>query len=306
MPYSYQAAGLGRGANPYFLQQSSQISAVRPATQGYPSFPVAAAGAPYSYPSYSVGSMVGIKPASEAYPVMPAHYVTHQPSFVPRGPPAAPQQGFGGQPRFMGKGRAKGGWQSGPQAKVNAANALPLGKERTWNSTPENSSEGDPKKPSSPVHRPVQVIGRGRALTLPAWAQKSEAPPGRKESTDHHRENPHEGRRDNGAHRTARDPTPVRSTPSRPETVVTEKSQPSAGVSHRSADVSYRSREKSYRTDERPSRRESRSRSRDRYRRRDSSPRRHDRLDDDRRHGESRSTRRRSRSRDYSRRRERY
>ena len=142
---------------------------LRPAAQAYPPIPTGG----YPYP----GAIPGVKPAAEAYPMISvSRNLGYQPSFVPR--PGSFQQTAGYQPYGKGgKGKGRGYGKGGSTA--NAANAIPLGRERTWGSGPEELDQ--PVRAPSPVHRPVQVIGRGRALTVPAWAQK--AAPGQREDS---------------------------------------------------------------------------------------------------------------------------
>ena len=130
---------------------------VRPAIAAYPP-------AQFAYPSYASVPCASIKPATQAYPAMPVHNPVFQPSFVP-------QPGrFTGKGGFGGKGRGNFGKGGFGGSTANAANAIPLGRERNWG---RDEVEETVKDAASPVHRPVQVVGRGRALTIPAWAQKA-------------------------------------------------------------------------------------------------------------------------------------
>lgn len=126
-----------------------------------------------------------IKSATEIYPSTSwsgasAQSVSHQP--MQNQQFAQPSYGaYMPRPAKGGKGRGKGNWRPGqPQALANAANAIPLGKQRVFASSPEDSTpeaelrrEEAGRPPAD--HRPVRVIGRGRALTVPAWAKEQES-----------------------------------------------------------------------------------------------------------------------------------
>jgi hypothetical protein len=133
-----------------------------------------------NFQTYSSPVEPGIRSAAEIYP---SHaWAGHTGDVGSR--PFGAQVSFGKGTRTMGKGRGKP-WTphtSGGQSIGKAANAIPLGKTRVFLTTAETSTESTEKpmeRPRSP-HRPLRVVGRGRALTVPAWAKEKAFAPGEK------------------------------------------------------------------------------------------------------------------------------
>lgn len=149
-------------------------------------------------------SSVGIKPAAEVYSssawnLKPGANVggssidNCRPSVNSKGlegsepyssTPMYGQNSYGGKSREKGDGQwGRKGFQGreNPGMPVGKqANAIPLGKQRVFASSPEASEvfETERRRPRSPEHRPMQVVGRGRALTVPAWAKEAAKAPG--------------------------------------------------------------------------------------------------------------------------------
>ena len=148
-------------------------------------------------------SSVGIKPAAEVYSssawnlkpganVGGSSFDNFGASVNSKGQEGSepPHHGQNGRYAYGGKGREKGDgrWgRKGFQERENPgmpvgkqANAIPLGKQRVFASSPEASEavETERRRPRSPEHRPMQVVGRGRALTVPAWAKEASKAPG--------------------------------------------------------------------------------------------------------------------------------
>ena len=164
----------------------------------YGQAPSAAPGLPFTYqpptarpnafqaPAPAYGSYVNnfqaqpgsIKPASQVYPT------TSWSSGAPAAPRPA-QPSFGGMPYSSGfSGKGRGG--RFPQQRDTfqggvgkASNAIPLGKQRVFAAPTAENAEitARAERPASP-HRPMQIVGRGRALTTPAWAKQQAAAPG--------------------------------------------------------------------------------------------------------------------------------
>ena len=195
MNYFYGQAPASSSSLPFtFHPMQRGASSLGVGTGAHPGMP--SVGFPSSHSQQPAS--VGIKPASEVYASAAWNL---KPGTSVGGAHADNSHNFKGHhqdishgpnPMYSqtgGKGRAKGGRWGGsgyqsrefPGTQVGKqANAIPLGKQRVFASSPETSEEAEPERPRarSPVHRPMQVVGRGRALTTPAWAKEVEKPPG--------------------------------------------------------------------------------------------------------------------------------
>jgi hypothetical protein len=123
----------------------------------------------------------GIRPASEIYPSGGWNPAVPERNYPPRPASQFSQQPYGTAARGKG-GKGRGTWgNQGSQPVGKAANAIPLGKQRIFASSAEVEvprEEPRHERPRSP-RPPMRVVGRGRDLTMPAWAkQQREAPPG--------------------------------------------------------------------------------------------------------------------------------
>ena len=149
----------------------------------------------------------GIRPASEIYPSGGWNPSVSDRSYPPRPASQFSQQPYGTAPRGKG-GKGRGTWgHQGSQPVGKAANAIPLGKQRIFASSTEVEvprEEHRQERPRSP-HRPMRVVGRGRDLTMPAWAkQQRDAPPGERYPNDR------SGRREDDSYRRGEEPRHAR------------------------------------------------------------------------------------------------
>ena len=176
MPATGAFPAFGQG-NPYPMQQSQGF--VSHAGTYHPSGGIHHPGyAPMGIPTAQpLEQYAGIKSASEIYPSTTAFpsqgYQAQRPPFNP----AFGKGGKGGK----GKGKGWGAPRAEGQPIGKAANAIPLGRMRVFAPAADSLQE-EPEPVSSRQTSPprqVRVIGRGRALTVPAWAKKqAEAAPG--------------------------------------------------------------------------------------------------------------------------------
>lgn len=177
-PMSHGSASLGKASAPQpgmpsvgfpssHSQQPSSIG-IRPASEVY------ASAAWNLKPGTSVGGSHSFHSASHTQADHPTY--ESNPVYTQN---LSRSKGGGKGGRWVGKGF--GSTRENANMPVGkAANAIPLGKQRVFASAPEATEENQSERhrERSPAHRPMRVVGRGRALTTPAWAKEAEKAPG--------------------------------------------------------------------------------------------------------------------------------